>query len=142
MNCEIPNCPYWCAESPILSGHDHRCAAHRDQSTTMRRARLALVHYTFWTSRNDADEVVTTAAMVGPRPPVAGREHDTGSTCVLRGGVAAAPRVTMTPIAGTVHEARATGNPELAYSLCPEGRRPGCAAAAAAVARGSLDTSA
>ena len=97
------------------------------------------------------DASVTTAALAGPRPPAAGKEHDTptssasegcGSNCVLRGGVAAAPRDIMTPTAGMVHEARATGNTELAYSLCPEGRRPGCAAAAAAVARGSLDTSA
>ena len=42
--CEIPNCPYWCAESPLLSGHGCRCAVHRDMSTTMRRARLALAH--------------------------------------------------------------------------------------------------
>ena len=44
MNCEVPTCPHWCAESPLLSGHDHRCAVHRDMSTTMRRARLALAH--------------------------------------------------------------------------------------------------
>ena len=48
MNCEIPNCPYWCAESPLLEiggrPHHHRCAVHRDMSTTMRRARLALAH--------------------------------------------------------------------------------------------------
>ena len=34
MNCEIPNCPYWCAESPLLEiggrPHHHRCAVHRD----------------------------------------------------------------------------------------------------------------
>ena len=41
MNCGIRECPHWCAESPLLSGHDHRCAVHRG---TMRRARLALPH--------------------------------------------------------------------------------------------------
>ena len=44
MNCEAPTCPHWCAGSPLLSGHDHRCAVHWDTSTTMRRARLALAH--------------------------------------------------------------------------------------------------
>ena len=44
MKCEAPACPHWCAESPLLSGHDHRCAVHWDTSTTMRRARLALPH--------------------------------------------------------------------------------------------------
>ena len=44
MHCEVPACPHWCAESPLLSGHDHRCAVHRDKTTAMRRARLALVH--------------------------------------------------------------------------------------------------
>ena len=46
MDCEIPDCPYWCAENPLLEiggrPHHHRCAVHRDMSTTMRRARLAL----------------------------------------------------------------------------------------------------
>ena len=48
MNSEISNCPFWCAESTLLEiggrSHHHRCAVHRDMSTTMRRARLALAH--------------------------------------------------------------------------------------------------
>ena len=46
MKCAILNCPYWCAENPLLKNgdgpHHHRCAEHRDMSTTMRSARRAL----------------------------------------------------------------------------------------------------
>ena len=36
--------PVLVRRSPLLSGHDHRCAVHRDMRSTMRRARLALAH--------------------------------------------------------------------------------------------------
>ena len=79
MKCEAPTCPHWCAESPLLSvrgasGHDHRCAVHRDMSATMRRARLALPHSCdSWRSRREWADIRSAAAptcQVLPKVPL------------------------------------------------------------------------
>ena len=103
MNCEIPNCPYWCAESPLLSGHDHRCAVHRDMSTTMRRARLALAHSSLGSAgdamneldlqkwlKNNRQEMKRLLDCLSPRAREVVEDHDRRQTNLMRWQLAAA----------------------------------------------------
>ena len=107
MNCEIPNCPYWCAESPLLEiggrPHHHRCAVHRDMSTTMRRARLALGHSSLGSAgdamneldlqkwlKNNRQEMKRLLDCLSPRAREVVEDHDRRQTNLMRWQLAAA----------------------------------------------------